>query len=414
MRSTRSTGRDAQVELDRGADAVMPGPAAGRDGAPVVWNESGRFWAVRTQERARRMMRDRHLAVVQQPELATRHVPGAEEELTVAEFFGSWFSRNQRHAEVRRDLNPAFTSTMVGRLDELFRRAAVECHGRLAPEGDLMVDYFTPYGILTTARMLDVPHGQMDNVTEVIERITEFVKKPLSAAVPTRAEIRGMQGAIRYLRRLVEHLFSLPDPGPVLQALKRVVDTHDASVWLAVTTIGQLLAAGVEPMTNGAGLACREIFGRPQVRAALDAGEIEMQQVVEETLRLTPPFVFVHRWAQEPCDCLGVQISPGDHVAMDVRAVNRDPAVFDDPDAFRADRPRHLTLTFGRGAHTCLGMHSGRLQIAVALETLLERDPRLDIDRARANTADLGYLVSVPSIPYSRPRDGARASVPNA
>jgi cytochrome P450 len=412
MRPIAGAERDGDRTLGaRSAVGSASQPVAGRNDDAVIWDQSNGQWAVRTRELALHMMRDRHLAVVQRPELATPHVPGPDEELSVAEFFGSWFSRNQRHAQVRRELNPAFTAVTTRRLEGLFRQAALDCHVRLSREGDLMTEYFTPYGILTTARMLDVPDSEMENITKVIHLVTAFVKKPLSKNfAAAESEVRAMRLAIRYLRGLVEYLFRLPAPGPVVQALKRLVVAEGASVWLAVTTIGQLLVAGVEPMTNGAGLACLEIFTRPTMRHAIESGKIGMAQVVEESLRLAPPFLFVHRWAQKSCDCLGVRISPGDHVVVDMRAVNRDPAVFDEPDAFRPDRPRHQPLTFGRGPHTCLGMHSGRLQIAVALETLLEQEPRIEIDRARSRVSDLAYLICVPSIPFQRPRNGEQSS----
>ena len=64
--------------------------------------------------------------------------------------------------------------------------------------------------------------------------------------------------------------------------------------------------------------------------------------------------------------------------------VNRDPAVFADPDRFDINRPnatRHLA--FAQGPHVCLGMHLARLETEIALERLLVRLPglRLDPDR---------------------------------
>jgi cytochrome P450 len=369
----------------------------------IVWNESGGFWAVRSQRLAVHMLRDHHLEVVQQPELATSQMPGGDEDLSLKEFFGSWFSRSPRHAEVRRELNPPYAVSAVGELEDLFRQTATQCLAGLPPSGDLMDDYFTPYGMLTTARMLDVPDDQWSTITKIITIITDFVKKPLARSfVATHAEVRAMETAIRYLRRLVEHLFAQPEPGPLVRALQQVAQAEGAGVWLAVAAIGQLFAAGVEPMTNGAGLACREIFARPAIEEALRSGRIGLDQVAEESLRLNPPFLFIHRWAQRPCGCLGTLIERGDHVVLNVRAVNRDPTVFDDPDEFRPERPRRLNMTFGRGIHTCLGIHSGRLQIAVALEALLGLEPSVRIDLERSEVVDIGYLINVPSIPFTR------------
>jgi cytochrome P450 len=55
-------------------------------------------------------------------------------------------------------------------------------------------------------------------------------------------------------------------------------------------------------------------------------------------------------------------------------AANRDPARFEEPDAFRPDRKNARThLAFGRGIHMCVGNMLSRKELAVAFEELLAR-----------------------------------------
>ncbi len=56
-----------------------------------------------------------------------------------------------------------------------------------------------------------------------------------------------------------------------------------------------------------------------------------------------------------------------------IPAVNRDPAHWSDPDAFDITRPRQRNFSFGYGMHSCPGAQLARMEMAIALETLIER-----------------------------------------
>ncbi|HVV20615.1 MAG TPA: cytochrome P450 [Pseudonocardiaceae bacterium] len=367
----------------------------------LCWDDQRQAWTVGSQRLANIVFGDRHVSVVQEPELATSWVRPADETPTVTEFFGSWFSRSPRHRQVRHELRRPYSAGLVAELEAMFTEVAEEFAAGLTESGDLMNDYLTPYGMRTTARMMDVPDSEWANLNKVIAVITAFLKKPLQRTFSANsAEMNAMRVCIDYLRELVETLFAQPNPGPLVAALKQISVADGASIWLAVTTIGQLLAAGVEPMTTGAGVACRELYGDSELRAAVLAGTVPIGEVAEEALRLNPPFPFIHRWVQQPCDCLGVHIEPGTYLVIDVRAVNNDPDVLEAPGEFRPHRAKHQNQTFGRGVHHCLGMRSGRLQIAVALSTLLHRVPGLRIGLDKVDVADLGYVLAVNALPY--------------
>jgi cytochrome P450 len=85
------------------------------------------------------------------------------------------------------------------------------------------------------------------------------------------------------------------------------------------------------------------------------------QQIVHETLRLRPMTPRVKRRAIRPTEVGGHRVDVGQTVVLDVRAANRDPALYgDDPDAFDiqrrvSDKAQLWGLSFGAGAHICIG-----------------------------------------------------------
>jgi cytochrome P450 len=91
------------------------------------------------------------------------------------------------------------------------------------------------------------------------------------------------------------------------------------------------------------------------------------------------------------------EIGAGELVDIFYGAANRDPAVFEEPDAFRPERPaNNQHVAFGLGIHFCLGAQLARLEARITLNTLLDRFPELSRGegtpvRQRAAPLSLGY-----------------------
>ena len=98
---------------------------------------------------------------------------------------------------------------------------------------------------------------------------------------------------------------------------------------------------------------------------------------VEETMRHSPVIFAAARTAVEDVDLGGVVIPAGTFVLANMAAANRDPAVYDEPDRLdiTRDGPPAM-LTFGGGAHYCLGANLARLELSEALAVMTRRMPR--------------------------------------
>ena len=98
---------------------------------------------------------------------------------------------------------------------------------------------------------------------------------------------------------------------------------------------------------------------------------MEIPKVVEEGLRYDPPVQAWRRQAKEDVTLEGVHIPAGSHILLVLAAANRDPERFVKPDEFDPSRPDATQpLTFGIGAHFCLGAPLARLEIATMIERL--------------------------------------------
>jgi len=93
----------------------------------------------------------------------------------------------------------------------------------------------------------------------------------------------------------------------------------------------------------------------------------------EELLRWTSPVIYMRRTARHDVELAGQQIREGDKVVMYFGAANRDPAVFERPDALDLAREPNPHIAFGTGPHGCLGQHIARIEIDAMLSEVLTR-----------------------------------------
>ena len=129
-----------------------------------------------------------------------------------------------------------------------------------------------------------------------------------------------------------------------------------------------LLVAGQETTSQFLTLLLHRLTREPEVLAGLRRGEVDVDAVVEEGLRLEPPIVTWRRVAARDTDLGGVPVPAGTSVVLWLARAARDPAVTAAPDRFAPGQPgsrRHLA--FGAGAHRCLGAQLSRMEAAVVV-----------------------------------------------
>mgnify|MGYP000585399343 FL=1 len=97
------------------------------------------------------------------------------------------------------------------------------------------------------------------------------------------------------------------------------------------------------------------------------------KEAVEELMRYCAMFVTLFpRTALEDIEIAGQKIEAGQSVSVSPVAVNRDPRIWDEPNALKIDREVKAHLSFGHGIHGCLGQQLARLVIQESLTQLLE------------------------------------------
>lgn len=175
----------------------------------------------------------------------------------------------------------------------------------------------------------------------------------------------------------------------------RGLTKEEIVVFLAVVA-----GAGVETTGRLFGWMGKVLAEHPDQRKELVCDPSLIPGAIEELLRYEPPGPHVARYvATGDVEFQGRTVPAGSALLMMLASANRDERHFDDPDRFDIRRKPGGHLTFGRGAHFCVGAPLARLEGRVALEEVLKRFPEWDIDLGNARRSRTSTVRGWDSMP---------------
>jgi len=368
----------APEPLDLGGPGFLEDPypalAEMRAASPVLWHEPTGQWLALSYEHANQVLRDRRLG-----RLWTDRQPTDRFERFNA------LHRNQMmeneppvHTRLRSLVAKSFGRGHVERLRPRVEQMTAELLDRVDPDGfDLIADYAEPLPVAIVAELLGVPEEDRHLLrpwSQAIVAMYEYGRTPDAegAAIEASAAFGDYMRALADERRthprddLVSHLAAEEEAGERL--------TGEELVASAIL----LLNAGHEASVNGFGNGIVALLAHPDQLDRLRADRSLVEPAVEEMLRFDSPLQLFERTAQEDVVVGDAQVAAGTRIAALLGAANRDPAAFDDPDRLDIGRRPNHHISFGAGLHHCLGAPLARMELQIALPTLLDRFPRIE------------------------------------
>ncbi|MEV4111220.1 cytochrome P450 [Nonomuraea sp. NPDC049695] len=299
---------------------------------------------------------------------------------------GGIFARNsdsrvregEGHLRWRRLLNKSFTIRKMETWRPRVQRMADELVDDLVKSGspaNLSAGLGLPLPVRVICALVGAPSRDQDKFahwSQVMLTLTRY----------TQEEVRQTYEEFgAYVSALVEEKRANPGDD-LLSELTQISDSEDGrlSHEELITTVMALLLAGHETTSNMIAIMTAMLLAEPErYQAVIDDPEL-IPGTVEEVLRLdtTLSVIGFPRVATEDTELSGTVVPAGGTVIPCRPAANRDPRKFDDPERFdprRENAAQHLS--FGVGAHYCLGQPLARLELQVVLGTLTRRLPTL-------------------------------------
>ncbi|MEV6332719.1 cytochrome P450 [Streptomyces sp. NPDC051909] len=278
------------------------------------------------------------------------------------------------HSRLRRLVTQAFTARRVEALRPRVEQLAEE-QIRLvlvAPRPvDLMSCYALSLPIKVIFELLGVPYEHVDRLHAWSEVIFSLGGHSVEEVKEARGEIIG------YLRGLIEQRREEPAD----DLLSVLVHARDEGQRLSEDELLDfamiIMTVGHQSTANSLSTALFTLLHHPDQLELLRRKPELIPGAVEELLRFNP-FVFTGtqlRVATEDLTIGETEIRKGEAVIASLGSANHDAEVFADPDRFDVERTPNVHLSFGYGIHHCLGAQLARLEMQIALRTLIERVP---------------------------------------
>lgn len=286
------------------------------------------------------------------------------------------------HSRLRRLVAPAFTPRAADRLRPFMREVIGGLIDKVADAGhaDFATDICEPYPIPIICELLGAPKQDWQLFSrwagDILEIFSQDVIDKLDLIMRTQDELG------EYTRGLIAERRSKPadDLLTDLIAAEEAGDklTNDELVMM----VNAVIVGGTDTTRNQLGCAVALFAQHPDQWALLAEKPELAPRAVEEAMRYFGAVRGTARFASCDIEYRDVLFPAGTFMAVALADANRDPAVFNEPDAFdiTSEASGQPQMTFGSGIHYCLGAALARAELQEALPLLAQRMPKLAID----------------------------------
>jgi cytochrome P450 len=278
------------------------------------------------------------------------------------------------HSRLRRMLTGSFTIKRVRSLRPMIeavvsaRLDALEAAGRGA---DLVTVFSTPIPTVVICELLGVPYADRDD-------FQRRAKVGMDVNNTLEVQIQNLKDMDAYMATLVAEHRKSPGDNLLGGVVREYGDelTDDELVGIG----NMLLIAGHETTASMLSASTALLLQHPEQLAVLRDDPSAIDGAIEELLRYLAPATIMPRQAAEDFTVRDQEIRQGERVVVSILAANRDLGTTDqDLDSLDVRRPSVPHVTFGYGAHQCLGQQLARMELKIALPALFNRFPTLKL-----------------------------------
>lgn len=359
-----------------------------RQEKPIFFSEEMNYWVVTSYQDMKEIFRDP--ITFSARNVLEKFTPNSEEADQVLKSYNYGMNKTlvnedePIHMERRRELLDAFAAPNLEELREMTRQLVKEQVDSFISDGkvELVSTILWDVPLIVALKFLGVPD---DDIAELQKYgVAHKVNTWGRPSPEEQVHVATMVGKFwHFSGQVIERMKqNVGDKkGWMYDTIRKnrsnprvVTDNYLHSMMMAI------LVAAHETTSTATANAIIHLLSVPGLWQKLHHNPHMIPAAAEECLRYAGPIVAWRREATEDTEVGGVKIAKGDKLFLVMAAANRDPEQFENPDLLDIQRDNASEhLSFGYGAHQCLGKNIGRMEMCVILEELTRRIPYLQL-----------------------------------
>jgi cytochrome P450/ferredoxin-NADP reductase len=356
-----------------------------REQEPIFFSPKLGYWVVTRYDDIKAIFRDN---ITFSPSIALEKItPTGEEANAVLSSYNYAMNRTlvnedePAHMARRRVLMEPFTPEALKHHEPMVRQLAREYVDRFIDDGhaDLVDQMLWEVPLTVALHFLGVPEEDMDLLRKysIAHTVNTWGRpKPEEQVAVAHAVGNFWQLAGKILEKM---RIDPSGPGWMKYGIRKQADYPDV---VTDSYLHSMMMAGIvaahETTANAAANALKILLQHPTAWREICEDPSLLPNAVEECLRHNGSVAAWRRLVTKDVRIGGIDIAAGSKLLIVMSSANHDERHFEDPDLVDIRRDNSSEhLTFGYGAHQCMGKNLARMELQIFLEELTKRLPHL-------------------------------------
>lgn len=299
-----------------------------------------------------------------------------------------------RQRDYRRMLAPRYSKRAVLALEDSIRARTRMLLEPLVERGrfDVYRDLADPLAMFTIAELIGLP---LDEALELRAKVETFFARQPGQIGTTPENDEARLSMLTRLAEIIHARSQEPDHGGddhIGVMLRTEIEGGKLSMGAMVAAVYTMIVTGAEVVPLSVANTIYYLWSNPDQRRELIESPSDIPHAFAESLRYDQPTNLLGRTVRDPVEIRGKKLLPGQGVMFLWASGNRDENEFQNADQFDIHRRPKRTLSFGHGAHKCIGEHLGNLEGKILLEEILAVAPEYEVQQEAAGRAYSEFL----------------------
>lgn len=206
----------------------------------------------------------------------------------------------------------------------------------------------------------------------------------LFSFIPSDEMLKKINRSLNEFRAYLKVILEEKRQNPTKDWISSIVLEHDGlmndiSEVEIIDNLMLFFADGIENIDRALGTSIKLLVEHPEQMDAVQNDLTLIEALVDEVLRFETPAQFIGRVTKTDIELNGQYIKAQTPILLMLNSANRDQRQFKNADKFSIFQPQKSILTFGKGAHSCIGKTLVKKQMAAGLLALLSECSSIEL-----------------------------------